>query len=92
MNGNMWILSDIDTFILVYINITHPFLGRRIMYPFGSDNSEKMISFFMVLIFLVMSGEASRANLKHLDKTDLLKEILARFFVSKGIVIVNYSS
>ena len=40
--------------------------------------------FLAVLLVLMPSGDASHTKLKHLDKMELLKEILIRYFFVKG--------
>ena len=40
--------------------------------------------FSAVLAVLVLSGDTSHTKLKHLDKTELLKEILTRYFLLNG--------
>ena len=44
--------------------------------------------FVAVLLALVPSGDASHTKLKHLDKMELLKEILTRYFFVKGKLLL----
>ena len=44
--------------------------------------------FLAVLLAFVPSGDASHTKLKHLDKMELLKEILTRYFFVKGKLFI----
>ena len=50
----------------------------------------KAIIVIVLVVFMVPTGDASTTKVKHLDKVDILKEILVRFFFGKGKVSCVY--
>ena len=48
----------------------------------------KDIIVIVLVAFMVPTGDASTTKVKHLDKVNILKEILVRFFFGKGMWVV----